>query len=200
MTTSHKSASVLAAAFSVSAMVAVSLLPGRAMAGGPPQELAPFFALGEFRAGVFAASLEDTPAEGDYAINAELLFGRPFNRAAGDTLRDFFLNPRPHIGFTLSPDDGTNQLYAGFTWELRLTDRVFVEASFGGALHDGPTGSNDPDSYGCALNFRESASIGVDLSERWRVMATIDHMSNAGLCGGQNQGLTNAGVRLGYRW
>lgn len=197
--TSFRSASVLAVAFSLSVIAAVSLLPGRAMAGGPPEELAPYFAIGEFRIGAFEASLEDTPDEGDYAINAELLFGRPFDRAAGDTLRDFFFSPRPHIGFTLSPDDGTNQLYAGFTWELRLTDRVFVEASFGGALHDGPTGSNDNDSYGCALNFRESASIGVDLTERIRLMATIDHMSNAGLCD-QNQGLTNAGVRLGYRW
>ncbi|WP_081449527.1 acyloxyacyl hydrolase [Rhodomicrobium vannielii] len=30
-------------------------------------------------------------------------------------------------------------------------------------------------------------------------MATIDHMSNAGLCD-TNRGLTNAGVRLGYKF
>jgi hypothetical protein len=28
-------------------------------------------------------------------------------------------------------------------------------------------------------------------------MATVEHMSNAGLCS-QNRGLTNVGVRLGY--
>ncbi len=30
-------------------------------------------------------------------------------------------------------------------------------------------------------------------------MATIDHMSNAGLCS-ENRGISNAGLRLGYKW
>ena len=177
----------------------IALLPSRAIAG-PPAELAPFFAVGEFRAGVFDASLDGGANEdAEYMINAELLFGRPFDRRHGDTLRDFLLRPRPHIGFSVSPGEGTDLVYAGLTWEVRLTDRVFVEASFGGALHNGPTGSEDPETYGCNANIRESASLGIDLTEQMRLMVTVDHMSNGGLCD-QNEGLTNAGVRLGYRW
>jgi lipid A 3-O-deacylase len=187
-----------ACAWAIAAAI-MTLMPARAIAA-PPEELAPFFAIGEFRAGVFDANLDGGDREdAEYMINVELLFGRPFERAHGDSFRDFLLRPRPHIGFSVSPDDGTDQLYAGFTWEVKLTDRIFVEASFGGALHDGPTGSKDPESYGCAVNFRESASLGVDLTERMRLMVTVDHMSNGGLCD-QNEGLTNAGVRLGYRW
>ena len=81
---------------------------------------------------------------------------------------------------------------------------LFIEASFGGTVHNGPLQPHYDLSpifvatYGCPLNFRESASTGVDLSERWRLLATIDHMSNAGLCG-YNRGLTNYGARLSYR-
>jgi lipid A 3-O-deacylase len=49
------------------------------------------------------------------------------------------------------------------------------------------------------VNFRESASLGLALSPDWRLMGTVDHMSNAGLCG-NNRGLTNAGVRLGIKF
>ena len=35
--------------------------------------------------------------------------------------------------------------------------------------------------------------------ESWSLMATIEHYSNAGLCE-HNRGMTNFGVRLGYRF
>ncbi len=54
-------------------------------------------------------------------------------------------------------------------------------------------------SYGCQVNFRESASLGYDVNQHWRVLATVDHMSNGNLCE-PNHGLTNAGIRLGYRF
>jgi lipid A 3-O-deacylase len=171
-------------------------------AAQPPEELEPFFAISEVRLGGFAANLEDGGSEDATAlVNAELLF-QPLGRGRdyGNAFLDVFLNPRPHLGTSISVDEGgTNQVYGGLTWEVRLTDWAFVEASFGGTIHDGPTDGNDPDSYGCATLFRESASLGFDLSERLRLLFTVDHMSNAGLCD-QNQGLTNAGVRLGYRW
>jgi lipid A 3-O-deacylase len=85
------------------------------------------------------------------------------------------------------------------TRDFLLTESLFLEASFGGAVHDGETDDNNSDSYGCTLNFRESVSLGVALSENLSLMVTVDHMSNGGLCD-QNQGLTNAGIRLGYKW
>ena len=79
----------------------------------------------------------------------------------------------------------------------------FVEASFGGAVHNGNTQSNlalipvDRSALGCSPLFRESGSVGYRLSQNWSVMATIEHLSNAGICS-QNRGLTNVGARLGY--
>jgi lipid A 3-O-deacylase len=50
---------------------------------------------------------------------------------------------------------------------------------------------------GCSPLFRESGSIGVRLSANWSLLATVEHLSNAGLCD-QNRGLTNIGARVGY--
>ncbi len=168
-------------------------------AAQPPEELAPFFAITETRLGVLKSNLDGADGEqADVMINGEVLFSK-LGRHYEEAFWEYFLRPRPHIGFSISPNAGTDQVYAGVTWEYRLTDWAFVETSFGGAAHNGPTAGDDPDSYGCTVNFRKSASVGFDIAERLRLMVTVDHMSNAGLCD-QNQGLTNAGVRLGYRW
>lgn len=155
-------------------------------------------AFSEFRLGVLASDLEPGGESDDgAAISGEFL--TPRRNYEGMSVFDRFLSPRVHVGGVVSLDDGVNQAYAGLTWDVYLTDRIFLEASFGGAIHDGNTADNDPDSYGCALNFRESFGVGMDLTDRISILAKVDHMSNAGLCG-ENQGLTNAGVQLGYKW
>ncbi|GBF26103.1 hypothetical protein MnTg02_01140 [bacterium MnTg02] len=156
----------------------------------------PFPALDEFRIGVFDHNVETQDDEEGVDVNVELLFGRP-NIHTGRPIIDHFLTPRPHIGGSINTAGDTSQFYFGFTWDYRLTDRLFFESSFGGAVHDGPLDQNGK-SYGCTLNFRESASLGFAISERTRIIATIDHMSNADICD-RNSGLTNAGVRLGYK-
>lgn len=179
-------------ATSASATDPIERGPGYSVERGPGYSF-----IDEVRFGVLAANLEDGSDGGDYTINGELLFPR-FGGNYDDPIRNYFFRPRVHVGVSISPD-GVNQVYTGLTWDHHLTDRLFFETSFGAAAHDGETGV-DPDSYGCTVQFRESASIGVELTEHLRVMATVDHMSNAGLCDDGNQGLTNAGVRLGYRW
>jgi len=156
---------------------------------------APIFS--EVRFGVLAADLEPGGGSDDgVALSVELLTP---NHARSYSFVENLLNPRFHVGGNFHTDDGVNQAYAGLTWNYYLTDSVFVESSFGGALHDGETSGFSSNSYGCPVNFRESFSIGADITESISVMASVDHMSNAGLCD-QNQGLTNAGVRIGYRW
>jgi len=154
----------------------------------------------EIRFGVLAGDLEPGGAnDGRPTINAELLTP-PLGGNHDSSVVGHLLHPRLHLGGTVSMDaNGVDQAYAGFTWTYNVGERLFLETSFGGATHDGATGSNNPDSYGCALQFRESVSVGAELTHDVSIMATLDHMSNAGLCDG-NQGLTNAGVRLGYRW
>ncbi|MGE6785297.1 acyloxyacyl hydrolase [Ensifer adhaerens] len=54
--------------------------------------------------------------------------------------------------------------------------------------------------FGCRLHFRENAAAGVRLDEHWNVSASVEHTSHANLCDGPNNGLTRAGLALGYKF
>ncbi len=157
----------------------------------------PFWSIDEVRAGAFKQAIDNATGEGTGAMNLEVLGGR-FAGGYENSILDFFLTPRPHIGTTLAFGK-TDEFYFGVTWDAKLIGNTFFETSFGGAAHDGPLHELDRASYGCEVNFRESASLGLALTPEWRLMTTLDHMSNAGLCG-NNRGLTNAGLRLGIKF
>jgi hypothetical protein len=154
--------------------------------------------LDEIRLGVMAHSIEPGHSEGGTDVNLEVLFRRPAI-SYGNSVADFVFNPRVHVGTSINTIGDTNQVYAGFSWDLKITERLSFEATFGGAWHDGPLNGTAADLYGCRFNFRESASLGYALNESWTIYATIAHMSNANLCS-HNSGLTTAGVRLGYKF
>lgn len=183
---------------SLAFLIAVAPLSGSKADPRAPATDVPI--IDEFRFGILAADLEEGGGSDDtVALNVEVLTP-PLGYSEDQTVLDVLLHPRLHLGANINLDpDAVNQVYAGLTWDFYLTDSLFLEASFGGAVHDGETAGDDPDSFGCTLNFRESVSLGVNLSENLSLMLSVDHMSNGGLCD-QNQGLTNAGVRLGYRW
>lgn len=132
-------------------------------------------------------------------VIGELLIPRPFVPA--DPFWTPFV-PRPTAGFSLNTGGRTSFGYVGATWTLDLTDRIFAEAFFGGAVHDGATGPRafvPPNrvSLGCATLFREAAGLGLRITPQLSVMATVEHISNAGLCV-ENRGLTNVGAKIGY--
>ena len=134
-------------------------------------------------------------------FNGQVLFTTfvpPFENYIADTL----LRPRPHFGGTVSTGDGVNQVFGGLTWNFPIYRALFIEASFGGTIHDGPLESaGDGPDLGCNLLFRESIGVGVDLGPNWRVLAAADHSSHADLCeDGGNSGLTHAGLYVGYRF
>jgi hypothetical protein len=158
----------------------------------------PPMVLDEVRVGAFKQAVDDAPHEGGAALNLEALFGR-LNVHYDNKVLDYFVNFRPHVGTTISLDGKTSEFYFGGSWDFKITDWAFFETSFGGAIHDGPLDVPHEASYGCTANFRESASLGFKLSEDWRLISTVDHMSNGGACA-PNRGLTNAGVRLGYKF
>jgi lipid A 3-O-deacylase len=149
----------------------------------------------EVRIGVLAHHIEPAGSEKGIDLNFEILFSRPAI-AYGSSFADIALRPRLHVGASINVDGYTSQAYAGFTWDIPLLERVSLELTFGGALHDGQNDGRGS-SFGCPLNFRESASLGFAVTERWRLYATVAHMSNGGLCD-RNSGLTSGGVRLGY--
>ena len=162
-----------------------------------PSLTSPSF-ISEIRLGIFAHD-PDSPESGSADLNAELLFAKPI------TVADPFWNqfiPRAHIGTTLNFEGNTSFAYAGLTWTADIWRGLFVEFSFGGAVNNGEGGLHPPadrSAVGCNASFRESGSLGYRLSENWSMMASIEHYSNAGLCD-QNRGVTNYGLRLGYRF
>jgi lipid A 3-O-deacylase len=182
----------------VGALACASLLGGcsslsQQAAANYPSSASP---VSEVRLGALAHD-PMSPERGSADLSGEVLFAKPFT--SPDPLWNALL-PRPDVGFTASFAGKTSAAYAGVAWDYNVTDRVFAEAGFGGSVNDGKTGNNIPDGHsaiGCNELFRESGSLGYRLTQNWSVMATVEHMSNAGLCD-RNRGLTNEGLRVGY--
>ncbi|WP_353181758.1 acyloxyacyl hydrolase [Bosea sp. (in: a-proteobacteria)] len=152
--------------------------------------------ISELRGGLLAHNPAGRES-GSADANLEVLFVKPFE-AADPALA--FLVPRLHLGTTLNTAGDTSAVYAGFTWTYDFTDKLFAEVSAGAGFHNGQTGHlvpSDRIALGCSPLFRESASLGYRISRNWSVMATVEHMSNAGLCR-SNPGITNYGLRVGY--
>jgi hypothetical protein len=133
--------------------------------------------------------------EGIYATG-QVLFD-PFIGPFDNRILNIILRPRPHLGGNVSPD-GTDQIFGGITWTVPIW-RLFAEASFGGTIHNGPLSGAEV-SLGCRVLFRESIALGLQLGPHWRVVGGIDHSSHAGLCEGENDGLTHVGGSVGYRF
>jgi len=167
------------------------------------------FGIDELRLGALIANLEGrhggvgysfTPEKG-VDVNVEVVFSSPWPQTSNAVL-DFLLRPRPILGATINTQGETSQVYFGAAWSIPLFNILFLEGTLGGSYHDGPLTSQAPNyrsSYGCRVNFHEQASLGIELGSNWRIMATVEHMSNGGLCE-PNAGLSNYGARLGYKF
>jgi len=143
--------------------------------------------------GAFSSSKEDGAD-----INGEIIFPSP------DWLT-WLGSPRPHIGGNIATD-GISFGYVGLGWDYYLTQTFYVTGSFGGAIHDGDplnpprSGDRDGERYlGCRALFHLAVGLGADLTEHWTVQLYADHISNATTCE-SNEGLENAGIRVGYRF
>jgi lipid A 3-O-deacylase len=137
-------------------------------------------------------------------INGEILFAKPV--IFQDPFWQAFI-PRPTVGGSYNTGGRTSYAYLGATWTIEvfpetLGRKVFIDGFFGGAAHNGWTGPKAATPYGfntlgCSPLFREAAALGYRITEHWSIMATVEHMSNAGLCA-NNRGLTNYGGKIGY--
>lgn len=162
------------------------------------------FRLEEIRGGIMAHSVDEAGPGGEFLnatriqdANVELLF-TPL-----DAL--YWLgSPRPHVGATINFGGLESMAYAGLTWRANIFDSpVFIEGAFGAAIHNGSTDGAavaPARNLGCPVLFHEAASLGYDFTPSASVMLTIEHASHAGLCGANNRGLTNLGVRFGFKF
>lgn len=125
------------------------------------------------------------------------------------TLNDRFADafvPRFHLGSSLNVN-GTQYAYAGATWTFDVSQSVFLEASLGAAVNNGKTGFAVPENrlnLGCNAGARGAAALGFRLSDRWSLIATLEHFSTTGCSdnplanAGNPRGPSNFGARLGY--
>ena len=141
----------------------------------------------------------------DYKLNQieDLTFDVLFTSPDIDVFR-WIGSPRPDLGATINLDGQDSLLHLGLTWHLPVFDTPFyLEGTFGAAANNGYlTGSPDPTrfaNFGCRVNFYERYGIGANLSENVTATVTYEHTSNNGWCQ-ENQGLSNFGVRMGWKF
>lgn len=134
-------------------------------------------------------------------INGELLFASP-------GFLSWIGAPRPHVGGSVNTSGNTSYGYIGLTWSYDLWrdllgagDAFFVAGSLGGGVHDGYLNSapSERKMLGSRALFRESAEFGYRVTPAVSISIMLDHLSNAGLAD-HNNGLTNIGIRTGYRF
>lgn len=154
----------------------------------------------EIRGGLYwhSADSGDFDASRLEDLNVELLFAIP-------TLDEALAigRLRPHVGATINFGGLESMVYGGISWTVPIGDTpFFVEAAFGGTVHNGHLDGADKPyrNLGCSVMFHESISLGYEITEQASVMATAEHASHASLCDGPNQGLTNVGIRLGWKF
>lgn len=156
----------------------------------------------ELRLGIYDhdSDFADNNKEDGAAINLQVLLPR-LELVDDDGFIGWLLSPRPQLGGNVNTDGNTNIAYAGFAWEWMFLESLFVEGVLGMAGHDGKLDASGPDrrSLGCRWAFHQQATLGIEIGGHHRLMTTIEHMSNADICD-QNDGLTNLGIRYGYKF
>jgi lipid A 3-O-deacylase len=154
---------------------------------------------------VHDVTMETSPRELGADVNLELLFRPLFTPV---DVYGFDISLRPHVGASINTSGDTSQAYFGLTLGIGLAhdvlrpgDRVFLNGTFGGSVHDGyldgaPPGRKD---LGSRLLSRKSAELGYQVTPRYSVSLIIDHISNYGWAD-HNDGIKTAGVRLGIKF
>jgi hypothetical protein len=160
----------------------------------------------EIRVGAFAHNwIHDENAPVDVSIEAlssPLAFpGYNSPWVAGNPWVSWFFDPRLSVGGMINTGGKTSYAFGGFAWRIPIYGKFFFEGELGGAVNNAvrtPTpGRVD---MGCAVTFRESGGFGYQFSENWDVIASVEHVSHASFCTSINPGLTQVGLRIGYKF
>ncbi|MEO6247784.1 MAG: acyloxyacyl hydrolase [Sphingomicrobium sp.] len=107
------------------------------------------------------------------------------------------LGLQPYVFGALNSAGDTSYAAVGLSW--KFGDRIFIRPGLGIAIHNGSADRFDrPDriALGSRLLFEPELGVGVRVSSRLTVEASLVHMSHATLASGQNPGIDNAGIRL----
>jgi hypothetical protein len=149
---------------------------------------------------VLGASTHDVGVFGSHKEDGFNLDGEVRFEGIGGFLGHWLLAPEPTIGFHANSEGNTSQFYGGFTWLFDIGWNVFAGGSLGLAIHDGKEDTRllDRKELGLRVLFRESAEIGVRLTDRHALSIMLDHISNAGIAE-NNEGLDTVGIRYTFQ-
>ncbi len=160
--------------------------------------------ISEFRAGVLFHSV-DRPGPNGEALNLtrfedisfEVLFASP----DVDVFR-WIGSPRPNFGATINLNGRESKIHLALTWQMQIFEsNFFIEGSLGAALHDGAiSGVSEPArNLGSRILFYEALGLGMNITNNMNIILFAEHASNANLVQ-PNNGLSNIGVKLGYKF
>lgn len=155
----------------------------------------------ELRFGVSTSIASDTNGE-DGVFPSFTAYFDPFSSNLATGFDEKFLRPRLHIGTEIGTSGSPHTIYGGVNWTIDLTQKAFLDLGFGGLWHDGDLRDDGTQGakMGCRALFREYAALGYRFDQHWSLMAQISHASHADLCDGPNDGLTRAGLMVGYKF
>lgn len=179
------------------ALASVAVVAGTSMAGSADAGEQIF---DELRFGVSASVQSGHSGEDGVFPEITALFD-PFGYEEAVGWQQQLLRPRVHLGTSIGTAGEATQFFTGFTWTVDFNDKLFAEAGFGGVIHTGDLDDNDDGpELGCRVLFHEYAGAGYRFTPHWNVMAQIAHSSHANLCDGPNDGMTRAGIQIGYKF
>jgi lipid A 3-O-deacylase len=129
------------------------------------------------------------------------VFFDPFGLDEANGWQQELARPRLQIGTSIGTKGSATQVFAGLSWQVDFTEKLFAEAGFGAVWHNGDlTNSSDGPDLGCRFLFHEYVGAGYRFNAHWNVTAQVAHSSHANLCDGPNSGMTRAGLQLGYKF
>ena len=162
------------------------------------------FGISEIRAGVLAHSV-DRPGPNDEPLNLTRIEDISFEILFFSPNIDAFKwigSPRPNLGATINTKGRESKAHFALTWSANIFDSgFFVEGSLGAAIHNGALdGVTEPArKLGTRVLFYEAAGIGYNIGDDFNIILFAEHASNANLAS-PNKGLSNLGIKLGYKF
>lgn len=118
---------------------------------------------------------------------------------------DWLGSPRLELGAVLNLRGRENVVHAGLNWHLPVFETpLFLEMSWGVGFTDAALeGAAKPfRNVGCNPLVHWSMGVGAEIDANWNVVARLQHVSHALLCGNDvpNEGVNNFGIALGYKF
>lgn len=137
----------------------------------------------------------------DGAFPEVTVFFDPFGADSATDWKQKLVRPRIHLGTSIGTGGEASQVFTGLSWTVDINDTLFAEADLGGLIHTGDLDDDgDGPALGCRLLFHEYVGLGYRFDTHWNVTAQVAHSSHADLCDGPNDGMTRAGVQIGYKF